>query len=89
LKDDLELVRDWAEGRIKAGDVPDWSWHHHVDLIETIDAVLYDLSMAREAPRFMRRTLPRLRLAERRRDQHADLHVTPLPLTQRRARIPH
>lgn len=89
MKDDLEKVRDWAGARIRAGDVPDWSWHHHVQLIETIDAVLHDLSVARESSRRMRRPLPSLRLVERGRDQQADLHVTPLSLVQQTARTPH
>ena len=59
MKDDLEKVRDWAEARIKAGDVPDWSWHHHVELIETIDAVLHDPSMAKSSRPM--RPLPSLR----------------------------
>jgi hypothetical protein len=88
LKDDLEKVRDWAEARIKAGDVLDWSWHYHVELIETIDAVLHDLSMAKSS-RPIRRPLPSLRLVERGLDQQADLHVTPSSLVRRKGRIPH
>ena len=49
MKDDLERVRGWAEARIKAGDVPDWSWRHHVELVEAIDAVLHDLSVSSAA----------------------------------------
>ena len=89
MKDDLEKVRDWAGARIRAGDVPEWSWHHHVQLIETIDAVLHDLSMARGSSRPMRRHLPSLRLVECGLDQQADLHVTPLSLVQRKGRTPH
>ena len=85
MKSDLEKVRDWAGARIRAGDVPDWSWHHHVQLIETIEAVLHDLSMAHDTSRPLRS----LRLMERGRSQQADLHVTPLSLVRRKARIPH
>jgi hypothetical protein len=81
-------VRDWAEARIRAGDVPDWSWHRHVQLIETIDAVLHDLSVAGDSSRSARRLPLNLRLVERGRDSRADRRVTPLSLMQRKARIP-
>jgi hypothetical protein len=80
VKDDLERVRDWAEARIKAGDVPDWSWSHHVELVEAIDAVLHDLSVSSAArPRRIRN----LRLVERGRDRTADMRVTPQSLERR------
>ncbi len=86
MKDDLERVRDWAEARIKGGDVPDWSWDHHVKLVEAIDAVVHDLSVASASrPRRMRS----LRLVERGRDRPADMRVTPQSLMKRRTGIRH
>jgi hypothetical protein len=86
VKDDLERVRDWAEARIKGGDVPDWSWDHHVKLVEAIDAVVHDLSVASASrPRRMRS----LRLVERGRDRPADTRVTPQSLMKRRTGIRH
>jgi len=45
VKHELKQVRRWAEGRLRAGQVPDWSWDQHVRLIEAIDAILHDLSV--------------------------------------------
>jgi hypothetical protein len=44
-------MRDWAEARLRAGAVPDESWHHHVQLIEALDAVLHDIAVAEGASR--------------------------------------
>jgi len=38
-----------AEARLKAGNVPDWSWQQHVQLIEAVDAMLHDMSVAESA----------------------------------------
>ncbi|HEY3147375.1 MAG TPA: hypothetical protein VGJ75_13550 [Dongiaceae bacterium] len=45
MKHELKQLRRSIEARIRAGDVPDWSWPQHVQLIEAIDAVLHDLSL--------------------------------------------
>ena len=45
VQHELKQLRRWTEAKIKAGTVPDWSWPHHVQLIEAIDAVLQDLSL--------------------------------------------
>jgi hypothetical protein len=46
LKTELQRVRAMAEARIKAGSVPAWSWQQHVQLIEAVDAMLHDISVA-------------------------------------------
>jgi hypothetical protein len=65
VKNDLQKVRDLAEARIRAGNVPDWSWQHHVALIEAVDAVLHDISVANDTSRSRRYTGQVVRLAER------------------------
>lgn len=56
MKRELEQVRELTKARIRSGNVPDWSWQHHVSLIEAIDSVLHDISMADEAHVERRRT---------------------------------
>jgi len=62
VKSELERVRDLTKARIKSGDVPDWSWHHHVQLIETIDALLHDMSVMAEPSKSLQRTGGTLRV---------------------------
>jgi hypothetical protein len=62
VKTELEKVRAMAEARIKSGSVPDWSWPQHVQLIEALDAMLHDLSVAESAPRARRYAGSSLRL---------------------------
>ena len=62
LKTELQKVRAMAEARIKSGDVPDWSWQQHVQLIEAVDAMLHDISVAESALRAKRYTGGQLRL---------------------------
>jgi hypothetical protein len=62
LKTELQKVRALAEARIKAGHVPDWSWQQHVQLIEAVDAMLHDISMAESALQTRRYTGGQLRL---------------------------
>jgi len=68
VKNELEKVRDWAEARIKSGDVPDWSWQQHVTLIEALDAMLHDISVAYDSPGVSQRSARNLRLVERSTD---------------------
>ena len=49
VKSELQRVRAMAEARIKSGTVPDWSWQQHVQLIEAVDALLHDVSVAENA----------------------------------------
>jgi len=80
VKNDLEKVRDWAEARIKAGNVPDWSWDRHVKLIEAVDAVLHDMSVANEASRSAQQAGRILRLVECARDHRvARFSGSPVP----------
>ena len=66
MKSELQKVREWAEARLKSGDVADWAWQDHVALIEAIDTVLHDMSMARSDSGRPSRLLTRtLRLVER------------------------
>ena len=62
MKSELQKVRAMAEARIKSGSVPDWSWPHHVRLIEAVDAMLHDISMAENAQHAKRYTGSPLRL---------------------------
>ena len=50
MKGDLQKVRALAEARLKSGNVPDWSWPQHVQLIEAVDAMLHDISVSETAP---------------------------------------
>jgi len=65
VKNELEKVREWAVARIKAGDVPDWSWDQHVKLIEAADALLHDMSVAGGSSRQAQRFGRNFRLVER------------------------
>ena len=55
-------VRALAEARLKSGNVPDWSWPQHVQLIEAVDAILHDISVSETAPQAKRYTGSPLRL---------------------------
>ncbi len=72
MKSELEKVRDWAEARIKSGNVPDWSWQQHVTLIEALDAMLHDISMANDVPDASHRSARNLRLIERVGERNLD-----------------
>jgi len=62
VKSDLQKVRALAEARLKSGNVPDWSWSQHVQLIEAVDAMLHDISVSETAPQAKRYTGSPLRL---------------------------
>jgi hypothetical protein len=62
VKSDLQKVRALAEARLKSGNVPDWSWSQHVQLIEAVDAMLHDISVSETAPQVKRYTGTPLRL---------------------------
>lgn len=49
MKTQLKELRALAELRLRSGAVPDWSWPQHVQLIEAVDAMLHDLSVAETA----------------------------------------
>jgi hypothetical protein len=51
VKNELQKVRNWAEASLRAGAVPDRSWPDYVRLVETIDGMLRDISIAENAPR--------------------------------------
>lgn len=62
MKSDLQKVRALAEARLKSGNVPDWSWPQHVQLIEAVDAMLHDISVSETGPQPKRYTGSPLRL---------------------------
>ena len=62
MKTELQKVRAMAEARIRSGNVPDWSWQQHVQLIEAVDAMLHDISVAEKAHHAKRYTGGQLRL---------------------------
>ena len=73
MKNELEKVRDWAEARIKSGNVPDWSWQQHITLIEAVDAMIHDISVANDARRSAQRPGRNLRLVERGGERTSDV----------------
>ena len=62
MKSDLQKVRALAEARLKSGNVPDWSWPQHVQLIEAVDAMLHDISVSAATSQAKRYTGSPLRL---------------------------
>ncbi len=37
---ELERVREWADGKLAAGQEPPWAWYQYMKLRETLDAIL-------------------------------------------------
>lgn len=35
----LQLLRNWAERRVAAGNEPPWAWYQYMKLIETVTAI--------------------------------------------------
>jgi hypothetical protein len=62
LKTELQTIRAMAEARLKSGTIPDWSWQQHVQLIDAVDAMLHDMSLAESALHAKRYTGGPLRL---------------------------
>ena len=62
MKSQLQELRSMAEVRLRSGTVPDWSWQQHVQLIEAVDAMLHDLSVAENAHQDRRYAGGQLRL---------------------------
>jgi hypothetical protein len=69
LKTELQQVRAMAEARIRSGNVPDWSWPQHVQLIEAVDAMLHDISVAENAHQDRRYFGGQLRLVSNNRQR--------------------
>lgn len=65
MKNEIARVRDWLATQIRSGKVPDESWSRHVRLIEAIDDVLHDISVAETASRTGRHAGGALRLVDR------------------------
>lgn len=64
MKDELERMRNWAAARLRSGAVPDQSWPQHVRLIEALDDMLHDISVAENTPPPRRYTGRTLRLVK-------------------------
>jgi hypothetical protein len=67
VKTQLQDLRTMAEIRLRSGTVPDWSWQQHVQLIEAVDAMLHDLSVAENAQQPRRYSGGQLRLVSNNR----------------------
>lgn len=39
-RDDLQKMRDWADGKIATGAEPPWTWFQYMKLRETLDQIL-------------------------------------------------
>jgi hypothetical protein len=89
VKNELQKVRDLAEARIKDGEVPDWSWRHHVELIESIDAMLHDISIATSTSRSLRRSFGNFRLVKCGSERNHNVHITLDSEMKRRSRSAH
>ena len=50
MRDDLERVRDWAKSQIRIGSEAPASWDQYVKLVESADAVLYEMAVAANLP---------------------------------------
>jgi hypothetical protein len=64
VKNELEKVRNWAAAKLTAGAVRDSSWPQYVRLVETIDGVLRDISVAENASGPRRETVRAFRMLE-------------------------
>jgi hypothetical protein len=40
MKEQLEQVRSWAQGKLQGGEEPPWAWYQYMKLVETVDAIL-------------------------------------------------
>jgi hypothetical protein len=89
VRNELRKVRDWAAARIKGGKVSDWSWRHHVELIESVDAVLHDISIETSTSRSLRRSFGNFRLVECGSELNHNVHITLDSEMKRKSRSAH
>ena len=40
MREELELVREWADAKIASGQEPPWAWFQYMKLRETLDGIL-------------------------------------------------
>ena len=40
MKEQLEQVREWADGKLAAGEEPPWAWFQYMKLREVLDQIL-------------------------------------------------
>jgi len=38
--EELQAMREWAQGKIATGAEPPWAWYQYMKLIETLDAII-------------------------------------------------
>lgn len=48
--EELQAVREWAHGKIKAGAEPPWAWYQYMKLIETLDAIIAGMGAVADLP---------------------------------------
>lgn len=46
-REELQRLRDWADGKIATGAEPPWSWYQYMKLRETLDAILAGMAATR------------------------------------------
>ena len=47
--EELQATREWAQGKIKAGQEPPWAWYQYMKLIETLDAIIAGMGAVADA----------------------------------------
>ena len=50
MRDELEIVRQWARAKIDAGTEPPWAWYQYMKLVETCDAILTGMTATVTSP---------------------------------------
>lgn len=40
MREQLEQIRKWAQGKLDTGQEPPWAWYQYMKLRETLDAIL-------------------------------------------------
>jgi hypothetical protein len=46
---ELSKVREWARGKLAAGQEPPWAWYQYMKLVEAVDAILAGRQATRES----------------------------------------
>lgn len=46
-RDELQRVRDWADGKISTGVEPPWAWFQYMKLREVLDQILIGMAATR------------------------------------------
>lgn len=66
MREQLEQIRVWAQGKIDTGQEPPWAWYQYMKLRESIDAILagMDSTTTERSPQSGERSETHLRLVE-------------------------